>query len=252
MGVPALVALAVGPGLVLIHLLWSRDRYREPAGNVAWYLVLGALSVVPAAFLENALHVPILGAVDAGVEAVPTAVWAFLGVACVEEGLKYGLLWLRARRDRHLDEPFDWLVYSVAIALGFATLENLLYVLQGGAGVGVARALTAVPSHALDGTVMGWRLARAHGRAGPAAVRERALAFLEPAAWHGAYDYLLMLAGEADAGRASALGFAWLVLVVAQWTVCAARLRRMCRDQHVPAPPVLLPLRLADRVLHRD
>lgn len=252
MGLPALAALAVGPSLVLIHFLWSRDRYREPAGNVLRYLLLGALSVAPAALVESALHVPILGGLEAGVEALPTAVWAFLGVAFVEEGLKYAVLWLRARRDGHLDEPFDWLVYAVAVSLGFATLENVFYVLEGGAAVAIGRAFTAVPSHALDGTMMGWRLARAHVRTGAAATRERALALLEPVVWHGAYDYLLMLAAGAEEGRASLLGFGWIVLVIAQWVVCARRLRTMCREQHVPAPPLLGPIATLERVLHRD
>ncbi len=251
MGFPALAALAIGPSLVLIHFVWSRDRYREPAGNLLVYFLLGALVVIPAAYLESALHVPILGGVVEGIEALPTAVWAFLGVALVEESFKYVALWLRVRKDRHLDEPFDWLVYAVALALGFAALENVFYVMEGGASVAMSRALTAVPSHALDGTMMGWRLARAHGRTGAGAVRQRVLALVEPVAWHGAYDYLLMLAGEAEANEANALAFAWLALVVAQWVVCARRLRTLCREQHVPTPPLLAPVEIARRVLGR-
>jgi RsiW-degrading membrane proteinase PrsW (M82 family) len=251
MGLPALAALAIGPSLVLIHFVWSRDRYREPPGNLVVYFLLGALVVIPAAFLESMLHVPILGGVVEGIEALPTAVWAFLGVALVEEAMKYGALWLRVRKDRHLDEPFDWLVYAVAVSLGFATLENVFYVVEGGAAVAISRALTAVPSHALDGTLMGWRLARAHTRTGASAARERALALLEPVAWHGAYDYLLMMAGEAEANEASVLGFGWLALVVAQWVVCARRLRTLCREQHVPTPPLLAPVEIARRMLHR-
>lgn len=234
---------------MLIHFVWSRDRRREPIGNLATYLLLGVLAVVPAALLESALSGPILGGTFAGVEAVPTFVWAFAGVALVEEAFKYAALRLRAARDRHLDEPFDWIVYAVAVSLGFATLENVLYVVEGGAGVAIARAFTAVPSHALDGTMMGWRLARAHGRRGAAALRERALALVEPVAWHGAYDWLLMLSSEAEANEARALGWAWLALVVAQWTVCARRLRATCREQHVPTPPLLAPIAVARRVL---
>ncbi|MCY2959521.1 MAG: PrsW family glutamic-type intramembrane protease [Planctomycetota bacterium] len=251
MGLPALAALAIGPSLLLIHYVWSRDRYREPPGNLVVYFVLGALSVVPAALLESALHVPILGGIAEGVEALPTAVWAFLGVALVEEAFKYGALWLRVRKDPHLDEPFDWLVYAVAISLGFAALENVFYVLEGGAAVAIARALTAVPSHALDGTMMGWHLARAHGRTGAEATRHRVLALLEPVAWHGAYDYLLMLSAEAGEDRAPVLRFGWLVLVIAQWVVCVGRLRTMCREQHVPTPPILMPAEVAGRLWRR-
>jgi RsiW-degrading membrane proteinase PrsW (M82 family) len=251
MGFPALAALAVGPGLVLVHVLWSRDRYREPLGNVALYLLIGALSVFPAAWIEGLLAGPILGGVVAGVEAVPTAVWAFLGVALVEEASKLGVLGLRARRDGHLDEPFDWVVYAVAVSLGFATLENVFYVMDGGPSVAIGRAFTAVPSHALDGTLMGWRLARASQRTGAAATRERVLALLEPAAWHGAYDYLLMMSSEAEATTGTVLVWLWIALVIGQWTVCAGRVRAMCRAQHLPLPPVFAPAEVAARVLHR-
>lgn len=252
MGFPALAALALGPGLVLIHLLWSRDRYREPAKNVALYLGLGVATVVPAAFVESALHEPILLGLEAGMEAVPTAVWAFACVALVEEGFKYAALRLRARRDRHLDEPFDWIVYAVAVSLGFATLENVFYVFEGGAGVALARAVTAVPSHALDGTMMGWRMARAHGKTGAAATRQRVLALVEPTLWHGAYDYLLMISAKAEATTSSGLMCVWVVLVLAQWTVCVSRLRRMCREQHVPTPPVAMPVELVQRMWRRS
>jgi hypothetical protein len=72
--------------------------------------------------------------------------WVLFGIAWVEEGSKRMLLLARGRRDRHIDEPFDWIVYAVAVALGFATVENLVYVLERGAGVGLLRAFTAVPS----------------------------------------------------------------------------------------------------------
>jgi len=251
MGFPVLAALALGPGLVLIHFLWSRDRYREPARNVALYLLLGVATVVPAALIESALHDPILRGVQAGIEAVPTAIWAFLGVALVEEGLKYAALRFRARSDRHLDEPFDWIVYAVAVSLGFATLENVFYVLEGGAGVALARAVTAVPSHALDGTMMGWRMARAHGRTGVAATRQRVLALVEPTLWHGAYDYLLMVSAQSDATTSTGLMMLWVFVVLAQWSVCVSRLRRMCREQHVPTPPVIFPVDMVRRMWRR-
>ncbi len=249
--VPALAALAVGPGLILVHLVWSRDRWREPIGNLLVYVVLGAVCLFPVAFLESALRAPVLSGVVEGVEALPTVVWAFLAIALLEESGKYVVLRLRAARDRHLDEPFDWIVYAVAVSLGFATLENLFYVFEGGLSVGVIRAVSAVPSHALDGTLMGWRLARAHRLRGPAALRERVLALVEPSLWHGAYDWLLMVAAEAQESTGTGLLVAWFLLMVVQWIVCVRRVRKLCREQHVPTPPVALPVELVERLIHR-
>jgi RsiW-degrading membrane proteinase PrsW (M82 family) len=251
MGFAACAALAVGPGLVLVHLVWSRDRRREPLGNLGAYLALGALSVLPAALVERLLHRPVLGAAEAGASLAATAAWAFLAVALVEEGCKLGALRLRAGSDRRIDEPIDWLVYAVAVSLGFASLENALYVTDGGLAVGLVRAFTAVPAHALDGTMMGWRLARAQSAGARGAARERWLAWIEPAAWHGAYDFLLLGASAESGTRSTALLVAWSALVLAQWAVCVRRVRRLCAEQSVPAPPLLAPVELARRLRGR-
>lgn len=248
MGLVWLGVLAVGPGLCITHLVWGRDHAREPLGNVLAYLLLGALSVIPAALLETPLWL-ILGEMSPGLRVLLLPAFVLFGVALVEEGSKRLLLHARARNDRQLEEPFDWLVYAVAVALGFATLENLGYVLSNGAGVGVLRAFTAVPAHALDGTMMGWRLARATGLAGNAARRERRLALWEPTAWHAAYDLPLIL-GE-HVGFGGTLLLVWGAVLFLQWRVCVKRVGVLMREQRRRPPPLLAFDELVNRVRHR-
>lgn len=88
--VPALAALAIGPGLLLVHLVWSRDRWREPIGNLLVYVALGAVCLFPAAFVESALREPVLSGIVEDVEALNTAVCAFPAVALVEETANFG------------------------------------------------------------------------------------------------------------------------------------------------------------------
>ena len=241
-----LAVLAVGPGMCLVHVVWARDKEREPLGNVFFYLLLGAASVLPAVLLEGvAQHVCPFG----GAPLVLLPIQVFLGVALVEEGSKRLLLHLRARGDPHLEEPFDWLVYAVAVALGFATVENLLYVYQGCAGVAVLRAFTAVPGHALDGTMMGWRLARAARMQGAGARRERWLALLEPTAWHAAYDLPLFAAEQDQFTCLSLLFFGGVVC--AQWRICVARVRKLAHEQHHGPPPLLAADELVRRLRRR-
>src|SRR6185503_11176191 len=128
-GILGLGMLAIGPGLCLTHVVWARDREREPVGNLLLYLLLGGVSILPAVLLEIPLA-GILHPEDRALRSVLLPFWVLFGVAWVEEGSKRLLLLARGRRDAHLDEPFDWVVYAVAVALGFATVENLLYVLQ--------------------------------------------------------------------------------------------------------------------------
>src|SRR4029450_10832400 len=79
------------------------------------------------------------------------------------------------------DEPLDGVVYGVAVALGFATLENFLFVARLGLGVAWMRALFAVPAHALFGATMGYYAGRAKFDQGGKLWRDRAFCLLAPA-----------------------------------------------------------------------
>jgi hypothetical protein len=62
---------------------------------------------------------------------------------------------------REFDEPLDGVIYGVAVSLGFATLENLLYLDRMGLAIAWQRAVFAVPAHALFGGAMGYYAGRA-------------------------------------------------------------------------------------------
>lgn len=246
----SLAALATGPGLFLVHVAWTRDRRREPLFNVFLYFLLGAASVFPTGLVESAFETAFLGGPLQTAGAPRIFLWAFLGVALIEELAKLLVVRGRGCFDRHIDEPFDWIVYSVAAALGFATAENAVYVFVYGAETGWVRAFTAVPAHALDGTLMGTRLANAALLTGVAAARQRVLAVVEPLVWHGAYDFPLFLLASETYGRHSALyTLLWIGVVIAQWSVCAARVQVWLRHQRGPTPPVLLPIEIARKLM---
>lgn len=239
-----LLALALGPVFILVHLAWSRDRFREPLGNVAQYLLVGALSVVPVLFVGTLIAL-FLPADSAG--PIGHVLSAFLGVALVEEGAKLLALRLRAARDTHIDEPFDWVVYAVSVSLGFAAVENILYVWMHGAGTGWLRAFTAVPCHALFGTVMGARLALE--ASGQARVGWCWSSLLLPVLWHGAYDAPLFLMDAGHGGTAMIL--VWLVVVAWLWQHSIKLLLRLRTRQEFPPPPLLRPLEASRLLLKR-
>ncbi len=254
MGWPLLLAFAVGPVLGLLHVIWSVDRHKEPIRNVLRYLFVGALTVIPAFIAEVSLHGAYRGVLGANYKpSLIALLFAMVfGVALVEEACKrFGLLML-ARKDPEINEPFDWVVYAVTISLGFAMVENLSYVMAGGVAVGIARALTAVPFHALNGTIMGHHLAKASRLRGAAANRERRLSLIEPTLWHGLYDFFAMGAALEGADNhllnVGLLGAAFLVLVVCQWIVCVRRIRAM-RLIEMPVPPLLYPIEALRRAM---
>lgn len=59
-------------------------------------------------------------------------------VGLVEESWKFSVARLYACRTREFDEPCDGITYSVVVALGFATLENVYHVPSRGVGIGLA------------------------------------------------------------------------------------------------------------------
>ena len=124
-------------------------------------------------------------------ELTAQAIHAFLLVALVEESCKYLVLrWVLFRND-HFNEPFDGITYSVMVAMGFATAENIAYVVDGGVEVALIRMFTAVPAHAVFAILMGYYLGKA--RFGSSPVWSAGLALVVPTLLHGIYDYVLFI-----------------------------------------------------------
>jgi len=145
-----LVVPALAPGLFLLFYFYTKDMYEpEPRGLIIKIFVLGILVAIPAAIIEFYL-------VSDGENLFRLILDYFIGVAFVEEFLKFSAFYLGAYRKSEFDEPMDGIVYSVAASLGFATIENLVYVAMGGIIVAVLRAVLSVPGHALFGATMGY------------------------------------------------------------------------------------------------
>jgi len=120
---------------------------------------------------------------------------SFVLAGIIEETSKAVVLFAAIYHWDEFDEPLDGVVYGVAVALGFATLENFLFVLRLGLGVAWQRALFAVPAHALCGATMGYYAGRAKlpdaAQRGRTPWLDRSLCFLVPIIFHGLYDYAL-------------------------------------------------------------
>ena len=92
----------------------------------------------------------------------------------------------------HFDEPYDGIVYGSSVSLGFATTENILYLIGNGLEFAIGRALLPVSSHAMFGVIMGYYL----GKAKFSSKDKRKwllLSFFIPFLLHGIYDYILYL-----------------------------------------------------------
>lgn len=184
------IALAIAPGLAISLFIFHRDAYnREPKLNLIVSFFWGMISVVPAFFIERYFA----GSFSSSITGV--ALSAFVVIALTEESCKFAALRLYAYHQRSFDEPLDGIVYAVMVSMGFATLENILYVTtyaKVGLGYQVAllRMFLSVPAHATFGVLMGYHVGRA--KFNPARRNRLMLLGLFWAVFfHGTFDTLL-------------------------------------------------------------
>lgn len=146
------ILAAVAPAIVLAIVMISKDRRPEPIG---WLLAATGLGVLagPAVLILGYLLLP-----EIPMDSLSRAfLSSFINAAIPEETLKFLALWLLAKMCKHFDEMFDGIVYAVCIGMGFAGLENILYLFgaEDWVSVGVARALMSVPMHYFFAIIMG-------------------------------------------------------------------------------------------------
>ncbi len=160
-----LIYLAAGPGIAFAIYIYYSDKWdREPKKLVITSFFLGGLACFPSNYIEGVFQT-VFGL--EGILTDPSFSWwqkgfyAFFGVALVEESCKFLFLKGFIFDDREFNEPFDGIVYGGMIGCGFATIENLMYVLPGGYEVGVIRMLTAVPGHVFAGIILGYFMGKA-------------------------------------------------------------------------------------------
>jgi len=187
-----LLAVAIAPGIAIAIYVYKRDKYeKEPLGLLVKCFVFGALTGFPAGFAEDFI-LRLLGIdLDAPTDLFTAFYAAFFLVGFTEEFVKYWVLTRYAFSKPAFNEPFDGIVYSVMIGLGFATLENVFYVMEGGWGVAALRMFTAVPMHAVFGVLMGYYVGMAKFQGGELQVSSRLKGLGFAVLFHGAYDFLL-------------------------------------------------------------
>ena len=212
---PFLIVAAIVPAVLLVWFFRSRDLHPEPRRVIWTTFALGVVIIVPECLVAMPLAALGKGIADPVAHGLYGAVFT---AALPEESFKFLVVVLYCMRHRAFDEPMDGVVYGAVTGLGFACLENVLYVAQGSFAEAVMRGLTAVPNHACLGAIMGYFVGRAKfAVTGRGALLARAL--LVPALFHALYDFpLIAIRGLLEAGDASARGLL-PVLTLASFTV---------------------------------
>ena len=193
------------PGVAWLWLVYRTDIYEpEPPGKVFATFVLGVVSILPAFALERlaGLAYPFLEAIErASLSSVgdprqlpALALGCFFVIGPAEELFKFAAVRLFIYRDREFDEPLDGIIYASAAALGFASIENVFYVIDFTHGLSIRwaalglRSFLALPGHVIFGATWGYALGRRKFQPGYPVWSRVLLA----AGLHGLYDFVLI------------------------------------------------------------
>ena len=186
---------ALLPVAILVYYIYHKDnKSPEPTGQLIKAFFFGILSVP----LSLCISIPLglLGVYPAEATNILGSIsTAFFGAAIPEEIAKFIMLWLLLRKNPYFDEKMDGIVYAVCVALGFAALENIMYLFSNEErylSVGIARAIFAVPGHFCFGILMGYyySLAKFYPKT---PTKNKAFILVAPIIVHGLYDSILFI-----------------------------------------------------------
>ena len=184
---------AIAPAVVLGYYIYKKDKLKqEPPKELLKAFGLGVLSTVVSLLISSPLGS--LGFYSNE----PCTFWegvstAFFGAAIPEEIAKFMMFWLIVRKNRWFDEKMDGVVYASCVALGFAALENILYLASNfdqWVSVGITRALLSVPGHFFFGILMGYYYSLVRFSVSPS-MKNKCMVLLAPILAHGIFNSLL-------------------------------------------------------------
>ena len=186
-----LLLSALAPVFVIIIYIYIKDKYEKESKRIlAFTFALGAvISILITTLLYKFFDL-----------FLPTpndySLWqqfikAFFIVALIEEFSKYVIVRYYNQPRKGFNEPFDGIIYAVMVSMGFAAVENIMYVFQGGLEVALVRAFTAIPAHATFGIIMGYYMGKA--KFSQNKIKWNLIGISTAVLFHGSYDFFLFI-----------------------------------------------------------
>ncbi|TWT01074.1 glutamic-type intramembrane protease PrsW [Planomicrobium sp. CPCC 101079] len=149
-----LLTVAIAPSLALFSYFYLRDQFsNEPSKLLFQCFIYGAILTFPILFVQY-----VFDAENVFSRAFSQKV---LFSSIIEEFFKWLVLLIAIYRHIDFEDPYDGILYGASVSLGFATVENILYLVEFGLETAFIRAFLPVSSHALFGVVMGYYFGRA-------------------------------------------------------------------------------------------
>ena len=220
-----LIALAVFPVIVLLLYIYKKDSHKEPMKVLIRTFFLGVATIIPAAIAEIVLGK--FFPTEIYVSPVRLFINTIIGIALIEEIVKCLVIKVTVYKANDFDESFDGIVYAVFASLGFACLENIMYVLNFGFVTGLLRIVTAVPLHACTGIIMGYYIGKAKINENKNKTEETVrlvFSLVLPTIIHGIYDFLI-ISGN--------ISLTWVIFTLAVYVICFVIVRKSAKSSRL-------------------
>lgn len=156
-----LILLAILPAVLILSFVYKKDNEKEPSKLLVALFGVGILScflTLILSFISETLF-PFMSSKaleESGGNYFVLILHTFVQVGFIEELSKWIFNYTINWNNKEFDHVYDSIIYAVFVSLGFATFENILYVVMGGIGVGILRAIISVPAHAFFAVNMGY------------------------------------------------------------------------------------------------
>lgn len=198
---PIYIFFGLAPSIIWLLFYLRKDSHPESNRMILKIFIYGMLSALPAIFLELGFFEITKKLESAFLVSILNI---FIGVALVEEYLKYLVVKEKVLVHSECDEPLDIMLYMVISGLGFAALENVLVLFSLGQAVllketlavSLFRFLGATFLHTLSSAFLGFFLVLSYG----ASQKKRVVFFLfglgMATVLHGFYNFFIMRLGK--------------------------------------------------------
>lgn len=186
-----LLLSALAPVAAVIVYIYVKDKYeKESKRYLTLAFVLGgvvSIIITTTLYLFFDLFLPLPDDFSIWQQFVK----AFFVVGFIEEFSKYLMVRGFLQPRTVFNEPYDGIIYAVMVSMGFAAVENIMYVIQGGINVAFLRAFTAIPAHATFGIIMGYYMGKA--KFSKNKFKWNLMGLFTAVLFHGAYDFFLFI-----------------------------------------------------------
>lgn len=186
-----LLLSAIAPVAAVIVYIYVKDKYeKESKRYLTLAFVLGgvvSIIITTILYLFFDLFLPLPDDYSIWQQFVK----AFFVVGFIEEFSKYLMVRGFLQPRTVFNEPYDGIIYAVMVSMGFAAVENIMYVIQGGINVAFLRAFTAIPAHATFGIIMGYYMGKA--KFSKNKFKWNLIGLFTAVLFHGAYDFFLFI-----------------------------------------------------------